>query len=41
MDKEDFVTHEQALKLKKLGFREPCLYFYDLEGRLCPNEIYI
>ncbi|MDE5888476.1 MAG: hypothetical protein K2H20_00480, partial [Bacilli bacterium] len=41
MDTKDFVTYEQALALKKLGFRELCLYFYDLKGRLCPNGIYI
>ena len=41
MNTEDFVTYEQALALKKLGFREPCLYFYDLERRLCPNGINI
>ena len=25
---EDFVTYEQALALKKLGFKEECLYHY-------------
>ena len=28
MEKE-FVTYEQALALKELGFDEPCLAFYD------------
>ena len=41
MNTEDFVTYEQALSLKKLGFIEECLYYYDLEGRLCPNGINI
>lgn len=29
MNNEDFVTYEQALALKKLGFREPCLHYYE------------
>lgn len=29
MNTEDFVTYEQALELKKLGFREKCLYQYN------------
>ena len=41
MKSEDFVTYDQALILKKLGFREPCLYFYDLNGAFCPNGINI
>ena len=31
MNKE-FVTYEQALELKELGFDEPCLALYDREG---------
>ena len=27
--KNEFVTYEQALALKELGFDEPCLAFYD------------
>lgn len=38
MNKEDFVTYEQALALKKLGFKEPCLYFYELINTLIPNH---
>ena len=26
---EDFVTYEQAVKLKELGFNEPCNHLYD------------
>ena len=32
--KEEFVTYEQALALKELGFDEPCFTTYDHEGRL-------
>ena len=31
MSIEDFVTYEQALKLKELGFNEPCYNFWSLE----------
>ena len=34
---EDFVTYEQALALKKLGFIESCLYYYKYH-KLIPNE---
>lgn len=37
MDKEDFVTYEQALALKELGFRKNCLYYYDNQGTLVSN----
>ena len=37
MNTEDFVTYETALTLKKLGFREECLYYYK-HHRLIPNE---
>jgi hypothetical protein len=39
MNKE-FVTYEQALALKELGFDEPCLGYYSAlnEGRLCRYE---
>ena len=33
MDKE-FVTYEQAVALKELGFNEPCLGWYDEGGNL-------
>ena len=32
MDTEDFVTFEQALALKKLGFKEKCDYIYRFEN---------
>ena len=38
MDTEDFVTYEQALALKKLGFDEECYQFYDCVGDLCDNH---
>lgn len=34
MEKE-FVTYQQALKLKELGFDEPCFSYYDLRNK--PN----
>ena len=37
INKEDFVTYEQALALKKLGFKEECLYHYDHQ-MVIPNE---
>ena len=40
MDIEDFVTVEQSLALKKLGFRENCLYFY-ADNKLLPVSICI
>ena len=36
MNKE-FIPYEQALELKKLGFDEPCLAFYD-ESLYFPNN---
>jgi hypothetical protein len=33
MDKE-FITYEQALALKELGFNEPCFGYYDEGGNL-------
>lgn len=39
MNTEDFVTYEQALALKKLGFREKCLYYY-FNHTLHPNDVY-
>ena len=39
MDIKNFVTYEQALTLKKLGFREKCLYYY-FNGALYPNDVY-
>ena len=32
--KDQFVSYEQALALKELGFDEPCFTTYDNEGRL-------
>ena len=29
MNNEDFVTYEQSLALKKLGFRENCIFYYN------------
>jgi hypothetical protein len=37
MNKE-FIPYEQALKLKELGFDEPCLVFYTYEGKFS-NEL--
>lgn len=34
MNMEDFVTYEQALTLKELGFIEDCLYLYSSDGEL-------
>lgn len=41
MDTEDFVTYEQALVLKKLGFREKCDYKYyiPLSDNPIPNDL--
>ena len=30
--KEEFVTYEQALALKELGFDEPCMFVHDTWG---------
>lgn len=38
MNKEDFVTYEQALALKKLGFNERCLYYYNANEQIVANE---
>ena len=38
MNKEDFVTYEQAIALKKLGFRDKCLYHYNIFNELVPNQ---
>ncbi len=37
MDKE-FITYNQALALKELGFDEPCFFPYNKEGEICWNE---
>lgn len=29
---EDFATYEQAIKLKELGFNEPCNHLYNING---------
>lgn len=39
MSPEDFVTYEQAQALKRLGFRENCLYYY-YNGTLYSNDVY-
>ena len=38
MNAEDFVTYEQGLALKKLGFREKCLYHYNILNEFVPNN---
>lgn len=35
---EDFVTFEQAIKLKELGFKCPCNHYYSLDGGLLHEE---
>ena len=36
--KEEYVTYEQAILLKKLGFKSiGCFYNYDIVGNLTPN----
>ena len=40
MEKE-FVPYELALRLKNLGFDEPCLNFYQVKGRFYASAIYI
>lgn len=40
MNTENFVTYEQALTLKELGFREECLYFY-ADEKLVPASVSI
>lgn len=37
MNTEDFVTYEQALALKKLGFNEDSFYHYNQENQLRAN----
>lgn len=32
--KTEFIPYKQALKLKKLGFNEPCFGKYDINGEL-------
>ena len=29
----EFITHEQALALKELGFDEPCFGFFNIKGK--------
>ena len=40
MNDKDFVTLEQAIKLRELGFKERCYQFYDCAGTLCDNFKY-
>ena len=35
---EFLVTYKQAIALKKLGFDEPCLHKYDVDGCLISNS---
>jgi hypothetical protein len=37
---EEFVSYEIALKLKEVGFNEPCMGYYDCERdlKLVPNK---
>ena len=39
MNTEDFVTYEQAIALKKLGFDEFVLYKYEGNTLIEPNEL--
>lgn len=44
MRTEDFVTYEQALDLKKLGFNENCIFFYSNRNHMkafCVDSISI
>jgi hypothetical protein len=38
---KDFVTYEQALALKELGFDEPCLAGYDLNKSMYVSHVTI
>ena len=38
MEKE-FISYEQALALKELGFDEPCFWWYDFEKELRKDRI--
>ena len=40
MENKEFVTCEQAIKLRELGFKERCYQFYDCAGTLCDNFKY-
>lgn len=37
---EDFVTYEQAKKLKELGFDLKCYYRFNVDRQLVPNVMY-
>lgn len=37
---EDFVTYEQAIKLKELEFNWECHYRYNINKQLVPNVVY-
>lgn len=39
MNTEDFVTYEQAIALKKLGFDEYCDYIFTSQGKICTKVI--
>ena len=38
--KEEYVTYEQAVKLKKLGFDWSCYHYYESNKRLVESKIY-
>jgi hypothetical protein len=38
--KKEFVSYDQAVALKKLGFDEQCFSFYDSDGELYESEGY-
>ena len=40
MDAKEFVTFEQAVLLKKLGFDKDCTYSYDVEYKHLVSHIY-
>lgn len=40
MTHEDFVTYEQAEKLKELGFRWKCHYRFNIDKQIVPNVVY-
>jgi hypothetical protein len=39
--KNEFIPYEQALALKKLGFDESCLGYYDIEGLKVSYDRYL
>lgn len=41
MRKLDLVTYDQALKLREIGFDEDTVHYYEFDGTLHENAIYI